>query len=448
MNAPHMAMCVLRDAFRLRRTAPQHEVISLTILRKKPHPEAPREARPRRAHGILPALFALLLSPPGALAQHQQHAAPACAGTGLSCAAAATPAFAPDGGLWLAWAAGGRVMVSQSRDLGRTLEPAVAVNREPERIDSGPDARPKIIVDDQNRIVVAYAVFQDDRYNGRVMVSRSADGGASFTPPRPITDDGASQRFETLTLDPAGGLFAAWLDKRNAAAARASGKAYTGAALAYSWSADGGESFAPARIARDNVCECCRLGVAFPGPHRPAILFRNIFGTNTRDHALLMFEGREAPGPLQRVSVDDWQIDACPHHGPAVAIGGAGTIHAAWFTAGKARKGLFYARSSDRGAHFAAPLPIGDASRRAARPYLAASGDIVHLVWKEFDGEKTGVWLMTSTDDGESWSQPHEVAATADASDHPLLVTRGQQTFLSWLTRTEGFLLVPLSGSP
>lgn len=328
-NALHGVPCVLRDAHRLRRVAPQHEGILLTALTKMPHPEVPCKARPRRTHGIFPALFAVALSTATASAQHQQHAAPACAGTGLSCAAAATPAFAPDGGLWLAWAAGGRVMVSQSRDLDRTLESAVAVNREPERIDSG----------------------------------------ASFAAPRPITGDSTSQRFEALELDPAGGLFAAWLDKRNAAAARASGKAYPGAALAYSWSSDGGESFAPARIARDNVCECCRLGVAFLGPHRPAVLFRNIFGSNTRDHALLVFEGRGTPGPLQRVSVDDWQIDACPHHGPAVAIGGTGTIHAAWFTSGKARKGLFYARSSDGGAHFTAPNSFH--TRRMALPLAA-----------------------------------------------------------------------------
>jgi hypothetical protein len=393
-------------------------------------------------------LSAFALSTASASAQHQQHPTAPCADTGLSCATVASPAFAPDGSLWLAWAAGGRVMVGHFRDPGGALERSLAVNREPERVDSGPDARPKIIVDEKNRIVVAYAVFQDDHYNGRVMVSRSVDGGASFAAPRPITDDATSQRFETLALDPAVGLFAAWLDKRNAPAARASGKAYPGAALAYSWSTDRGESFAQAQIAQDNVCECCRLGVAFLGAQRPVILFRNIFGNNTRDHALLAFQDRDVPGPIHRVSVDDWQIDACPHHGPAVAIGGAGTIHAAWFTSGKARKGVFYARSSDGGAHFTPPLPVGDTSRRAARPYLAANGGTVRLVWKEFDGENTGVWLMTSVNDGESWSEPREIAATADASDHPLLVTRGSQTLLSWLTRAEGFRLIPLGGSP
>lgn len=51
---------------------------------------------------------------------------------------------------------------------------------------------------------------------------------------------------------------------------------------------------------------------------------------------------------------------------------------------------------------------------------------------------------MISGDDGESWSEPREIATTADASDHPLLVTRAQRTFLAWLTRAEGFRLIPL----
>ena len=47
---------MLRDAPRLRWVAPQHEGMLLMTLRKIPHPEVPRKARPRRTHGIRPAL--------------------------------------------------------------------------------------------------------------------------------------------------------------------------------------------------------------------------------------------------------------------------------------------------------------------------------------------------------------------------------------------------------
>jgi hypothetical protein len=336
-------------------------------------------------------------------------------------------------------------MASHSSDLGHSFAPAVAVTPTAARIDNGPDARAKIVIDGAGRIHVAYAVFQDDRYNGRVYVSRSTDNGVSFAEPRPITDDMTSQRFEALALDASGDLFAAWLDKRNATAARKEGTSYPGAALAFSWSADRGASFAPTRIAQDQTCEYCRLAVAFAGPHRPVVAFRNIFDGTTRDHAVTTFADPATPGPMYRVSTDDWKIDVCPHQGPSLAVSGE-TYHIAWFTDGQVRQGVFYARSRDGGAHFSEPMALG-AGHRAERPSVMVLGARVWLAWKEFDGEATVVKLMKSGDDGASWTTPETIASTADASDHPLLVSDGRNAYLSWLTAIEGYRLLPVAGA-
>src|SRR3954469_16518062 len=379
-----------------------------------------------------------------ASAQHQHAAPPPCAGADLACATAATPAFAADGRLWVAWSAGGQVMVARSADLGRSFAPAIAITRNPARIDNGPDARAKIAIDGNGRIYVAYAVFQDERYSGRVYLSRSTEGGG-FPEPRPITEDATSQRFETLAVDPSGDLLVAWIDKRNAATARSEGKAYPGAALAFAWSKDGGTSFAPARIAQDQTCECCRLGIGFAGPHRPVVAFRNIFDGTTRDHAVTTFADASTPGPIHRVSVDNWKTNVCPHQGPALAIAD-GIYHVAWFTNGQARQGVFYARSADRGATFSPPIAIGT-KYRAERPALIVQGHRVWLAWKEFDGEAMRVRLMVSVDDGVNWGAAETIASTTDASDQPLLVGDGRGVFLSWLTKKEGYRLLPLPGA-
>ena len=177
---------------------------------------------------ILCLCLGFALWPLSASAQPQGHDPTPCQESDLRCATAATPAFAADGTMWLVWAAGGRVIAGHSRDLGRSFDRITAVNQEPERLDTGPDARPKVVVDRDGNVIVAYAVFEDDHYNGRVMVSRSTSDGASFRRPQPITDDDTSQRFETLALDPGGNLFAAWIDKRDAARAKAAGKPYAG----------------------------------------------------------------------------------------------------------------------------------------------------------------------------------------------------------------------------
>jgi hypothetical protein len=54
-----------------------------------------------------------------------------------------------------------------------------------------------------------------------------------------------------------------------------------------------------------------------------------IAGDDTRRRALLplrkpavtIFADPTTPGPIRRVSFDDWAIDFCPHHGPSLALG-------------------------------------------------------------------------------------------------------------------------------
>ena len=357
----------------------------------------------------------------------------------------ATPAFGPRGMLWVAQAETDHVVVAKSTDLGKTFSAPIPVAPGPIDVDWGPDSRPQIAVDHAGHLIVTYAVFKDKRFNGRVYYTRSIDGGVSFAPPQPITTDETSQRFQTVATDPDGKLFAAWLDKRNAAAA---GKTYPGAALAYAWSNDDGVTFADTKVAVDDTCECCRLSVAFAGPGRPAVLFRNIFRGSVRDHAVVTFKGPTTPKPLRRVSVDDWKIEACPHQGPSLAIASDGSYHAAWFTDGAARQGLFYARADNADAPFGAPRPLSSLKRQPARPYLLTNGNSLHLVWKEFDGNRTYVRWEVSRDSGRSWSAARTVADTDDASDHPLLVAYQSRTYLSWLTKSEGYRLIPLEDAP
>lgn len=395
------------------------------------------------------AVLLIAVACPAAAHEGHRHAeAAACKGPELACATTVTPAFAADGRLWLAWGAAGKIWTAHSENLGSTFSPAVAVSAAGGLpLDSGPDARPKIAVAPDGSVVVAYAV-RDPQYNGTVFVARSGDGGATFSKPARLTANSPSQRFEALAFDPSGRLFAAWIDKRNVAAARKAGRKYAGAALAFSWDGKGGSGFAPARIARDNTCECCRIAVGFAGPGKPVVALRNIFPGGVRDHAVIAFSGAEAPGPVRRVSDDGWKTEACPHQGPSLAVAADGSWHVVWFTAGSVRQGLFYARSADGGAHFSAPMAVGTPGRQASRPYVLAGPDALHLVWKEFDGERTAIMLMTSRDGGQAWSTPRELAHTRNASDHPLLVSDARRTYLSWQTVADGYRLIPIEAAP
>ena len=135
---------------------------------------------------------------------------------------------------------------------------------------------------------------------------------------------------------------------------------------------------------------CAGLNVFIPGvlvnadgrqDGQPVLFRRMIYPGGVRDHGLLK---RDSQGKwhAKRTTFDDWQINACPEHGPALAISPQGRYHIAWFTQGKARQGLFYAHSDDQGAHFSAALPFGERTALASHPALMTVGQRVVMVWR------------------------------------------------------------------
>ncbi len=360
-----------------------------------------------------------------------------------SCARSVTPAFDKDGALRVIYSVGGRVYVAHSTDDGKTFAPAVALTSQPAEIDDNFDARPLLTIARDGTIAAIWSQFRDKNWNGLVLTSRSTDGGKTFTTPAPVTQS-VSQRFASMAFAPDGALWATWLDKRNLAAAKASGDDYAGAGLAVSVSRDGGATFAPASIVSNRTCECCRVSLAFDPDGGAVAGWRQIFGKNFRDHEVGRFSPDGKGVDAVRVSEDNWAIDACPHHGPNLAIDASGTRHIVWYTGGTVRSGLFYAQAKGQGAAFSAPLAFGNAERTPSHPQVAVAGESVVIAWKEFDGERTSVMVQTSTDGGATWSSPISRSSTADASDHPILIGKDRRIYLSWLTRMEGFRVMPV----
>jgi len=389
--------------------------------------------------------------PSAPMHQHARVDAGGCVGTELKCATAVTPAFDAHNNLWVAWVAGGAVSVARSTDLGRTFTAATIIGQYGESIDFGADAKPQLAIDAQGRAVMAYGVFKDKAYNAQIWIATSASiwekDGPGFGVPRSLSSDPASQRFPVLSFTSTGRLFAAWLDKRTVARASKQGRAQAGAALAYAWSDDAGATFSGETIAEDNTCECCRLALAFDALRQPVIVFRAIYAEHERDPAVILLNSEGKPALLRRVAEDHWFIDGCPHHGPSVAVSADGALHAAWFTQGKARQGLFYARSENHRQQFSDAVPIGNVAQQPGRPSLLALGNHIWLAWKEFDGRHISIKEQYSNDAGRHWTNERIVAQTDHAADHPVLIAHDGAVFLSWATRDQGYRFIKLEAS-
>lgn len=395
---------------------------------------------PRRRSLLLAAAAGLagLASPAGA--QHAGHGAAAKrAELGFSAASA------PDGKLWVLSKAAGpdgpALTLRSSIDEGRSWLGAQTV-RTGEAVAASGESRPKIAIGRAGELYIAYTKPVARPHIGDIRFMRSLDGGVSFSAPVTVhaNRDVTTHSFESMIVAGDGRIYIAWVDGRDADAARARGERYAGSAIYYAVSSDGGASFRGDYKVADHSCECCRIGLALDARGTPVAFWRHIFAPNIRDHALSSLSPSGSVSAPARATFDDWRIDACPHHGPALAFGADGTRHQVWFSGDERNGGVRYAAATgDK--QVKTPGAIGSA--QAAHADLALRGERIAIVWKEADAQATAIMARLSMDGGKTWRQT-EAARTAGDSSKPYLVAAPSGMLLAWNTAEEGMRIVPL----
>jgi hypothetical protein len=400
----------------------------------------------RRVLGGL-ALGSAGIAPP-ARAQHTQAEAGHVQGAGQARAArpplAISAAFAPGGDLWVVGLnAERRLTIRVSRD-GRTFGAARVLDTGHDAIAAEGEARPKIAFGPRGWVVITYTQPLALSYSGDIRMLRSTDGGRSFGPPFTVHQDRQviTHRFDSVAFDATGALHTLWIDKRDAEAARkaapspaAAKTAYAGAAVYRNVSHDGGATFAPDQRLADHSCECCRIALARDPEGGLAVLWRHVFDGNVRDHAFARIAPRgEQSTALERATFDGWVIDACPHHGPALARAADGGYHAVWFGEHDGEAAARYGRLAADGAPAGEARPLPDTGAEHAT--VASTRGNLAIAWRSFDGEATRVRALVSTDDGQTFFA-REVAASADDSDYPLLVASERGVVMVWRTMKE-----------
>jgi hypothetical protein len=360
------------------------------------------------------------------------------------CADTATATFDTKGKLWAVWTNNQSIYVQSSTDKGKRFTKAVLVNSAPEAVAAENESRPKIKVDAKGNIYLTWVITLDKKRSTYVRFSRSTDGGKHFSTPVTVNDnlEVIRHRFDSLAVGKNGEIFVAWLDARDTEAAKKAGKEVKGLSLYYSTSTDGGKHFTANKSITDNVCECCRIDTAIAPDNTPVIVWRHIFDGGIRDHALVKFKDWNTPDTAQRLSNENWQIDACPHHGPAVAISTSGVYHSVWFSNAPNKQGLFYGYSTDQGKHFSESVNFG--KEGASHPHVLALKKQVFVTWQEFDGKVNRALVMKSTDEGKTWSTHEVIAETTEMADEPFLVSDGKHAYLSWQVAQKDYQLIAL----
>jgi hypothetical protein len=349
-------------------------------------------------------------------------------------------AFAPDGKLWVVGLDAAKHLFVQRAE---SLQPLVW--SAPQLLDTGEDeiaadgeSRPKIAFGPNPWAVISYTMPLEKPYTGFIRMLRSTDEGRHFSTPFTVHQDRQpiTHRFDSIVFDQQGVLHTVWIDKRDQTP-QGSGKPYPAAAAYHNTSTDGGATFGPDTKLADHTCECCRIALAPDGRGEIHALWRHVFDGEIRDHAFASLNHAN-PTPITRSTYDEWNIAACPHHGPGLARATESepdaAYHAVWFgirgRTAAAVAAVRYARLSSSGAPLDGSLRVlPDA--RAEHADVAAQGAHVVVVWRSTEGSLTRLRAWVSDDGGRHFSL-RELAQAQGPNDHPRLAQQGSKIVVIW----------------
>jgi hypothetical protein len=300
-----------------------------------------------------------------------------------------------------------------------------------------------------------------DTYAYGVRISRSSDGGESWSPPVTPHLDGTLTEHGFVSLFPApdGALAAVWLDGRDFARAAAEGAEDAGThgegeseprdanmSLRYAEIDEAGEVRAETLLDA-RTCDCCQTSAVLTSAG-PIVVYRDRSEAEIRDISVVRrLDGRwSAPAVLH---ADGWHIPACPVNGPAVSAGGE-RLAVAWYTAAGDEPKILVAFSEDAGASFGEALRVDD-GEPLGRVDIALLPDGSALVlWLETAEEGARVTARRIRADGAK--SPAETVAMTDvsrSSGFPRMVLRGTEVVLAWTdTAGDGVLRTAIATLP
>jgi hypothetical protein len=141
--------------------------------------------------------------------------------------------------------------------------------------------------------------------------------------------------------------------------------------------------------------------------------------------------------PVVRLSYTPTPSQIHLNNGKAIAVDDAGVVHTVWQevlqpgpSEGYAKQGqVYYSRSTDGGRTFSSPAALlaPNAIPNQGAPRLAVAGNSVFVTWFENDGTYYRVYLIASSDGGQTWGSRlmlgngsfPSIAAWSDGSSAP-----------------------------
>ncbi|MEK6285762.1 MAG: sialidase family protein [Acidobacteriota bacterium] len=266
---------------------------------------------------------------------------------------------------------------------------------------------------------------------GNIRFARSTNGGKTFSPAITLNSDArkkpAGHAFQSIAVDKHGRVYVVWIDERN----KKPGD--RGADIWMATSENAGKTFSPDRKILSDICECCRTHTAVDSAGRLFVAYRTVprNGPMHRDILVARSDDGGKSFTAKAASQDVWEINGCPVAGPSLSIDSKDQITVVWFTGSDDRPGLYYVTSTDHGATYSTRKWL-DADQKVGKhaQAIACSGG-VFVAWDD-EAQKSTSWGLLDPQKG----MLQKSAPFADASYPTVAASNDTVVIAGMLTAT------------
>ena len=267
-----------------------------------------------------------------------------------------------------------------------------------------------------------------------VNIAMSSDGGTTWTKPLVPHLDQTQTEHGFVSLIPLrdGRLGAIWVDGRNTKGMKEHDEEKPLSAnmtLRYAAIDASGRISDEAEL-DERICECCQTSATLTSDGVVAV-YRDRSQNEVRD----IYSVRQASGAWVRpdaVHADNWELNACPVNGPAIAASGR-NVAVAWFTGAGSKESVRVAFSADGGATFGAPIQIDEGETQGRVDVVMLPDGSALVCWLSGNAEGGSINVRRVQANG-TLGPPAVIAKTdiSRSSGFPRMALLGNEVYFAW----------------
>jgi len=343
-----------------------------------------------------------------------------------------TPQLAVDlgGNIYVVWEddtnTNSNILFSRSTDGGATFSPPKGVSNS-----AGFSFNPRVAVDTGGTINVVWQDSPDFFRTSNVFFSRSSDAGNTFSTPMNLSGTSSSAFYSTpqIAVHNAGNISVVW-------------ESDTGnLAIWFSGSSDGGATFSAPTMLSTNTGGSIDSQIAVDKNGNINVVWEDdlaghsdISFSRSADNGATFSPPMNLSNPLGNSLANS--------NSPRLALDILGNINAVWANDSPGNFDIFISRSTDGGVNFSGPKNISKSSSFSSNPFIAVdAGGNINLVWADINPAdlNTDIFFARSSDGGATFSTAQNVSHSSGFSSNPwLTVDAGANINVSWEDNTPG----------